>query len=237
MASFDPDLPRFTQADVLSVCGGTEKTLQNWTSRGQISLAAQNPGRAQRRLYRFFDLVKVRTMLTLTSLGVSAAFASRFAEKIVLARAADIETEFIKPADEWDWIENQHSARICVRDNDVQIVVSTDAITAMRRDAARAFSPNPQAYIHVDIDAIVLEVHGKVLDLLMKEIQDEDAGEEVHQQHEYPEKFARQIKGMVKISGLSEAFAEDLIKRKITVHQAREIILREMPASSREDHD
>ena len=80
----DIDLPQFVQADVVAVTGVVPATLQNWANRKLIVLSQQlHPGKASRRLYSAVDVVKVQAMVYLTGLGVSAAYASQIAERVI----------------------------------------------------------------------------------------------------------------------------------------------------------
>lgn len=82
-SKLDINLPQFTQSEVVLVLNVQPTTLQNWANRGLIQLSESRPGRSQRRLYSASDVVKVKVMLELTSLGVSAGYAKDFADHIV----------------------------------------------------------------------------------------------------------------------------------------------------------
>ncbi len=171
------DLPQFTQADVLKVTGTTEKNLQNWTSRGVLKLNEQYPGRARRRLYSAYDIIKLQTMLPLTELGILATFAAKFADEIVAKRAKIIERRLVGEIGGEEWIDTSERAYITPGHSEPKIVILRSTMDYVFSAFADGIAP-PKVRITVDIDRIISDTVRALLEILLNELPPDDDGNE-----------------------------------------------------------
>lgn len=86
----DLDRAEWTQGEVLKFTGLVPATLQNWVNRGLISPKIKNPGKAQRRFYAPIEVLKLRTVASLTAIGITPAVAVEVVTHCLDERIADL---------------------------------------------------------------------------------------------------------------------------------------------------
>jgi hypothetical protein len=76
--------PSFTQAEVISSTGLTEKRIQNYLARyeGEMSLSVPPPGRGQRRRYSAADAVYLATVRAMSDFGLAPSTAVLLANHV-----------------------------------------------------------------------------------------------------------------------------------------------------------
>jgi hypothetical protein len=80
-----PDLrtPLYTQADILEMVPGlTSKTLDNWIGRGVIRTDMERPGKRGRLYWTPASVVLLRSLLSLTKVGLPPAAAAAIAQEV-----------------------------------------------------------------------------------------------------------------------------------------------------------
>ena len=115
-------------------------------------------------------MVKVRTMLVLTKLGISAAFASKFAEDVVKHQVEEIDEHLAKPDPEKRY-GSAKSAYILMRGDEPELIVSKGVLDSINIEASRQLVPpsNPQAYICIEIDTLIFDTYDRAFRLLVRE--------------------------------------------------------------------
>ncbi len=115
-------LPVFPQKDAILVTGAPATIINNWIARGYIELSKHPKAQALgRKMFSFYDILKLKTMWQLSSLNVQAQFAEKIG-MLVVARGSLLgqrKNKFF----EKDWAGMGHSLEIADPKIELEIIL------------------------------------------------------------------------------------------------------------------